>query len=244
MWIEQSVKEFSFISYFFFSSDLCDRCASAPLRRLLFYHTNAPKAPKFSPSTTIVFISASLQLKAEGDLHREDRGGMMMGLSIGLRGVTWWQWWWCIGVSWLHDDVSSSLDGSLSLHDYAHLSGYCIPSLIRKFGQFYSNVYKGILDGVEWLLNKLDKPFFIGGRWRQTVHGVDAPIKIYLLSWRRTFLVTVFFASTFFASSFSLLFSATCLHCAILAVARYIPEVKSRFLLVVVSSFSSLPSFA
>ena len=26
-------------------------------------------------------------------------------------------------------------------------------------------------------MNKLDEPFFIGGRRRQTVHGVDAPIK-------------------------------------------------------------------
>ena len=42
-----------------------------------------PNAPNRSPSSTIVCISASLQLKEEGDLHREDRGGMIMGLYIG-----------------------------------------------------------------------------------------------------------------------------------------------------------------
>ena len=36
-----------------------------------------------STSTDIVCISDSLQLKEEGDIHREDRGGMMMGLYIG-----------------------------------------------------------------------------------------------------------------------------------------------------------------
>ena len=40
-------------------------------------------------------------------------------------------------------------------------------------------MYKGILDGVGGLLNKLDEPIFIGGRRRQTVHVVDAHIKIF-----------------------------------------------------------------
>ena len=43
-------------------------------------------APDHSPSTTIICISASLNLKEEGDIHREDRGGMMMGVYIGGRG--------------------------------------------------------------------------------------------------------------------------------------------------------------
>ena len=48
-----------------------------------------PNAPDRSPSTNIVCFSASLQSKEEGDLHREDRGGMMMGLYIvGRGGVT------------------------------------------------------------------------------------------------------------------------------------------------------------
>ena len=80
---EQSVKEFSFISYFLFSHYSCDHFASAPFRRFQFKRPNAPDAPDCSPSTTIVCISASLQLKEEGDLHREERGGMMMGLYIG-----------------------------------------------------------------------------------------------------------------------------------------------------------------
>ena len=138
-----------------------------------------PNTPNFPPSTTIVRISASIQPKEEGDLHREERGGMMVGFSIGGRGVIWWWWWWWTGVLWWHDDVSYSLDGISSLHDSDHLSCYCIPSLIRKFGQIYSNVYKGILDGVGLLLNKLDETFFVGGRPRQTVHGVNEPIKIF-----------------------------------------------------------------
>ena len=40
---------------------------------------------------------------------------------------------------------------------------------------------KCILAGVGWLLNKLDGTLFIGGRKRQTVRGVDAPIKIFIL---------------------------------------------------------------
>ena len=80
-------------------------------------------------------------------------------------------------MTWLYDDVSYSLDGRSSLHDSDHLSSYCIPSLFRKFGQFYSNVYIGILDGVGLLLNNLDETFFVGGRRRQTFCGVDTPIK-------------------------------------------------------------------
>ena len=85
---EHSVKEFSFISYFLFSYNSCDRCASAPFLRLQFKRPDAPDDPDCSLRTTIVGISASLQLKEEGDIHREERGGMMMGLSIGERGVT------------------------------------------------------------------------------------------------------------------------------------------------------------
>ena len=60
---------------------------SSPFRRLQFKRPNAPDAPDRSPSTTIVCISASIQIKEEGDLHMEDRGGMMMSFSIGYRGV-------------------------------------------------------------------------------------------------------------------------------------------------------------
>ena len=83
---ELSVKEFSFISYLLFSHNSCDHFASAPFRQFQFKRPNDPDAPNRSPSTTIVCISASLQFKEEGDLNREDRGGMMMGLNIGGRG--------------------------------------------------------------------------------------------------------------------------------------------------------------
>ena len=53
------------------------------------------------------------------------------------------------------------------------------------------------------------------GRRRQTVHRVDAHIKSFrYLSWRWIFLAAVCFTVIFFASSVSLLFAATCLHCA------------------------------
>ena len=159
---ELSVKEFSFISYLLFYHSSCDHFASAPFRRFQFKWPNAPDDPDHSPSTTIVCISDSLQLKEEGDLHREDMGGMMMGLYIGGRwGVTWW--WWR-GVAWWHDDVSSSLGGRSSLQDLYYISGYCIPLSIRQFGQFSFKVYKGILDGVGWLSKKFYQPIFIGGR--------------------------------------------------------------------------------
>ena len=45
-----------------------------PFRQFQFNRPNAPDAPDRSPSTTIVCISASLQLKEEGCLHREERG--------------------------------------------------------------------------------------------------------------------------------------------------------------------------
>ena len=79
---ELSVKEFVFIYYFLFFYNYCDHCASATFRRLQLKRPNAPDNPDHSPSTTIVCISASLQLKEEGDLHKEERGGMMMGLYI------------------------------------------------------------------------------------------------------------------------------------------------------------------
>ena len=41
-----------------------------------------------------------------------------------------------------------------------------------------------------------------------------------LLSWRRIFLVAVFFAVIFFASSIYILFAFTCLHCETLAAVR------------------------
>ena len=88
MSIELIVKGFSFISFFLFSHNSCDYCASAPFLRLHFKRTNAPDDTDCSPSTTIVCISASLQIKEEDDIYREERGGIMMGLSIGGRGVT------------------------------------------------------------------------------------------------------------------------------------------------------------
>ena len=54
----------------------------------MFKQPNAPDAPDHPPSTTIVFISDHIQLKEEGDLHREERGDMMKGLFIGGKGVT------------------------------------------------------------------------------------------------------------------------------------------------------------
>ena len=48
-----------------------------------------PDAPDCSPRNTIVFVSDILQLNEEGDIHREERGGVMMGLYIwGRVGVT------------------------------------------------------------------------------------------------------------------------------------------------------------
>ena len=54
---------------------------------MVFFPDDAPDAPNLPPSTTIVFLSDILKLKEEGYIHREERGRMIMGLSIGGRGV-------------------------------------------------------------------------------------------------------------------------------------------------------------
>ena len=43
---------------------------------------NAPESPNLLPSTNIFLISASLQIKWEGDLLIEERGGMMMMMMM------------------------------------------------------------------------------------------------------------------------------------------------------------------
>ena len=63
------------------------------------------------------------------------------------------------------------------------------------------------------------------------------------LSWRWNFLVDVLFDVTFFASSFSLLFSSTCRKCTTLTAVSLIHDFESGFLLVVVPSFSSFTLF-
>ena len=98
-----SVKEFSCISYFLFFNSSCDHCTSAHFRRLQFKRPNAPDDLNHSPSTNIVCISASLQLKEEGDIHREESVGMMMGLYIG-------------GGRW-HDDYGEGWHGYMMMLD-------------------------------------------------------------------------------------------------------------------------------
>ena len=169
---------------------------------------------------------------------------MMMGFSIWRRGVKWWWWWRWRGVACWHDDVRSSLDGRSSLHDSDNLSGYCFPSLIMQSGQFYSNVYKWILDGVRWLLNKLDGTFFIGGRQRKNVNGFDAPIK----SFRYLELdMNLSCGCLLFCYLFRLFHLSTiCSHLSTLCHfnrGEVYSWVESGFLLVVVSSFFSFTLF-
>ena len=97
------------------------------------------------------------------------------------RGLTWWWWWLWMGVAWWHDDGSSSLHSRFTFHYSDHISGYCIPYLVRQFGQFSSNVYKDIIDDVGLFLNKFNEPFFVSVRWIQTAHGVDLPVKSFRL---------------------------------------------------------------
>ena len=61
-------------------------------------------------------------------------------------------------------------------------------------------------------------------------------------SWRCNFRVAVFFAVYFFASSFSILFSATSMNCSTLTAVRYIPKIESGFLLDA-SSFTNATFF-
>ena len=57
------------------------RFRSLPPTSVLAYE--CPDAHNCSPRTTIFCISASIQIKEEGDLTIEERGGMGMGMSIG-----------------------------------------------------------------------------------------------------------------------------------------------------------------
>ena len=79
---KRCVKKLSFIYHLFFSRNSCHCCGSAAFHRLLFKRMNAPESPNLLPSTNIFLISASLQIKWEGDLLIEERGGMMMMMMM------------------------------------------------------------------------------------------------------------------------------------------------------------------
>ena len=85
---------------------------------------------------------------------------------MGRRGVTWCQrrgvtwWWWCWYLLIFFQQEMN------------HLSGYCFPSMIRKFANLTSNMRKGILDGFWIEVNEVDENWFFGGRQQKTVHGV------------------------------------------------------------------------
>ena len=79
------MKELSLFSYFLFF--IVPAIAALPPPSFVFFPADAPDAPNRSPRATIVFLSDYLKLKEEGDIHREERGRMIIGLSIGGRGV-------------------------------------------------------------------------------------------------------------------------------------------------------------
>ena len=64
----------------------------------------------------------------------------------------------------------------------------------------------------------------------------------YRFCWRCRFRLAILFSVSFFASYFSCLLSATSIYCATLALVRYIPVLKSGFL-VEVSPFTNLTFF-
>ena len=217
---ELSVKEFYFIYYLLFSHNSCDHFASAPFLRYQFKRPNAPDAPDRSPSTSIVCISASLHLMEEGDLHRDNRGGMMMGLYIGGRGGGWHD---DDGEGWHGDTMTLALHLGVDRHFRIRIISLDTVSL--------------------WVLGNPDnlpprctkEPLMVLGDCRRSFINlsssvVDEDILFIelmhiskasdLFSWRRTFCVAVFFAVIFFASSISLLFVASCLHCATLEAVR------------------------
>ena len=218
---ELSVKELSCIYYLLFSHNSCNQCASDPFRRLQFKRPNDPDAPDRSPSTTIVCISASLQLKEEGDIHREERGGMMMGLYI-------WGWYGDMMMLDLHLVVHR--------HFMIRIISLATVSLLwlghsASFPPMRTKESLMVLDDCWISCMKLSSLVVYKDRLFMELMHISRASD--LLSWRRIFLVAVFFAVILFASSISLLFTSTCLHCATLSAASYIPNVELGFLLVI-----------
>ena len=85
MSIEQSVKNsLSFLTSYFIIILIITELPP-PSDNLCLSRRTSPTIP-ISPSELLFFcISAHLQLKEEDDLHMEERGVTMMGLSIGGR---------------------------------------------------------------------------------------------------------------------------------------------------------------
>ena len=219
---ELGVKEFSCISYFLFSHNSCDHCASALFHWLQFKRPNPPDDPNCSPSTTIVCISDSLQLKEEGDLHREDNGSMMMGLYIE---------WWGRGGGW-HDDDGEGCNGDMMMldphlmvdrHFMIRIISLATVSLLwlgssDNFPPMCTKTSLMLL--YNWWISCMNLYSSMVDEYRLFMELMQIPKASDLLSWILIFIFAVFFAVIFFAYSISLLFASTCLYCATLTAVR------------------------
>ena len=220
---ERSVKEFSFVSYLLFSHYSCDRCTSSPFRRLQFKRPNAPTLP-IAPQGILLFsfqIVYSLRRRV---------------IYTGRRGLGWW--WGCTyggggglhdvdGYGWHGEMMMLALHLVVDFHFMIWIISLATVSLFwsgssANFPPTCTKAYLIVLDGCWISCIKLSSSEVDEDRLFMELMQISKASD--LLSWRWIFLVAVFFAVIFLASSTALLFTATCLHWATLAALRYIPN--------------------
>ena len=145
------------------------------------------------------------------------------------RGVKLWRWWWYL-LRFCSKKLIISLDtvSILWLGSLPSLSPMCATSSLIIF---------------EYMLIRLmNINSLVGGENRLFMESWNFWKASHRFCWRCDFLLAVFFDVSFFTYFFSLLSSYTSLYCATLSALRYIPVLKSGFL-VEVSSFTNITFF-
>ena len=198
---EQSVKEFSFISYFLFSHYSCDRCASAPFRWLQFKRPNDRRSQSL-PHNSYCFYFRYSPAK---------RGGWYTQGGEG---------WDDDGYGWHGDMMMLALHLVVDRHFMIRIISLATVSLLwlgssANFPPMCTKASLMVLDGC-WIccINLYSS---VVDKYRLFMELIHISKASDILSWRWIFIVDVFFAVIFLASSTALLFVVTCLHCATLA---------------------------
>ena len=156
----QSVKELSFISNFLFLVNLQRALRALPSSLSL------PDLYRYV-TTVVVYIKRRWWSTWRGEGWHDDGVDPCRGegwqvtwyswWSIGSRGVAWWQrrgvtwWWWWYLLNFFKQEIN-------------HLSGYCFPSLMRKFAKLTSDVWKSVLDDCWREVNDVYEHRLLGGR--------------------------------------------------------------------------------
>ena len=210
----QSVKEFSFISYFLFLINL---------QRALPSSLSLPDRYGYA-TNLMVYIKRRWWSTSRGEGWHDDGVDPCRGEGwqvtwyrwwpIGMRGVTWWQrrgvtWWW-----WWYLIIFFRKKRIISLATVSLLWLGSLPSLPLMCAKASLMVVKYMLTR----LMNIDSP--VGDKNRLFMESWYFWKASHHFCWRCNFRVNIFFAVSFFASSFSLIFSPTSMNCATLAAVR------------------------